>query len=342
MFEEKREKNEKPTNKQILFRKGIKPINAISSDEGSDIFSDIDKSEALIKKRQDDEIKVEVIDEPIKDIKEEKEVIQIEVPEIKPKNEKKAKKKKKKKKRNEIEELYKLGDEDKQESVGVLSKPVFIDKHERQPIIKPKQKSHSDKLKRLKRENKYMLVKAHKVNEIVINDDKTETLPDDDDTVNQDIEYRKWKIRELTRIHKANLERNKFENLKTETERRKNMTEEDRKLEDKRIGKYKKNMKSDYKYMQKYYSSFAFFQDQDEEVYKRDYNVAVGYDNFDKSLLPQRMQVRAGEFGKKGKSKYKDLFTEDTGRYDPDYVPDEAVMRKMRNKQGGYKRSDRL
>lgn len=39
--------------------------------------------------------------------------------------------------------------------------------------------------------------------------------------------------------------------------------------------------------MQKYYKSMTFFQNEDDPIYKRDYNVAVGFDTFDKSSLPK-------------------------------------------------------
>ena len=63
-------------------------------------------------------------------------------------------------------------------------------------------------------------------------------------------------------------------------------------LEDNKIGKYQKNFKSNIKYMQKYHKSLTFFQDKDDEVFKRDYNIPVGMDTFDKSALPTRMQTR--------------------------------------------------
>jgi len=59
--------------------------------------------------------------------------------------------------------------------------------------------------------------------------------------------------------------------------------------------------------MQKYYHKGAFYQDSDDPIFKRDYNVAVGEDLFDKTLVPKILQKRRGDFGKKGGTKYTHL-----------------------------------
>lgn len=108
--------------------------------------------------------------------------------------------------------------------------------------------------------------------------------------------------------------------------------------EDKESGKYKKEFKSDYRFMQKYYGSLAFFQDKDEDIYKRDYNIATGYDMMDKSSLPEFYRKRGGEMHRKGKGKFKDLMSEDTNNYDPYYAMDQGILDRMRKRQAGYKR----
>ena len=90
--------------------------------------------------------------------------------------------------------------------------------------------------------------------------------------------------------------------------------------------------------MQKYYGSLAFFQDKDEEIYKRDYNIATGYDMIDKSSMPDFFKKRGGEFHRKGKGKFKDLMTEDTNNYDPYYAVDKTIFNKFLKKQAGHKR----
>lgn len=42
----------------------------------------------------------------------------------------------------------------------------------------------------------------------------------------------------------------------------------------------------------------------------------------DKSMLPDILQKRKGDFGKKGQSKYKHLTAEDTTNFDPSTRPD--------------------
>ena len=47
--------------------------------------------------------------------------------------------------------------------------------------------------------------------------------------------------------------------------------------------------------------------DDEDPILKRDYNIAVGEDLFDKSSLPSVLRKRRGNFGKKGQSKYTHL-----------------------------------
>jgi microfibrillar-associated protein 1 len=167
-----------------------------------------------------------------------------------------------------------------------------------------------------------------------------ELVSDDDDQSSRLEEYKAWKIRELQRIKRDELERQKFELLKEETVRRAQMNDLERMAEDKAIGKYDRPEKSDYRYMQKYYSSFTFHQDSEDPIFKRDYNVAVGYDNFDKSVLPQRMQRRGDDFGKRGKSKYTDLLSEDTNNYQTVWAPNQAIVDRLKQRQAGYRNTN--
>ena len=136
-----------------------------------------------------------------------------------------------------------------------------------------------------------------------------------------------WKIRELKRIKQEREERLKREKELAEIARRRNLTDEERKLEDMKLGlaNYKffiiklcvfmlkgsddteKGEKTHYRFLQKYYHKGAFFLDNDDPILKRDYNIAVGEDMFDKSVLPSVLKKRRGNFGKKGQSKYTHL-----------------------------------
>ena len=106
-----------------------------------------------------------------------------------------------------------------------------------------------------------------------------------------------------------------------EIERRKNLTEEERKREDDEfIAKQKeeKEGKGKMGFMQKYYHKGAFFQDdaKAEGLDRRDIMGSRFADDVNRELLPQALQMRdMTKIGKKGATKYKDLKSEDTGRW---------------------------
>ena len=351
MFKPKKvnEENSKP----IVFRKGVRPSNEQDS-ENDNIFSDVDsdsdketdKLESSMKFQQKDNLKTEHVSNhnsiPIQDLddsidKDNNDNLTTEKIEKSIDHNKDKDNVLDSKVEAYVDPILKVYDDTKKDSVDEsykVAKPVFIPKDIREE--KNNIEENKDRMKKLKKENKYLSANAIRI----IDEEQVDlplNLPDDDDTTNTAIEYSKWKLRELERIHRDQNERLRLQKLKEETERRRALTEEERHIEDKRLKKGEKNLKSDYRYMQKYYSSLTFFQDKDEDIYKRDFNVAVGYDTFDKSALPSRMQVRGDEISKKGKSKYKDLFTEDTGNYDPNYAPDSTIVNKIQKRQGGYK-----
>ena len=100
-----------------------------------------------------------------------------------------------------------------------------------------------------------------------------------------------------------------------------------------------KKQKVAYNFMQRIYHKGAFFQDDTDNnpLFSRDYNMPVGEDKMDKSVLPAVLQKRRGTFGKKGNSKWTHLTGEDTTNFDPAHrVPDNIAF-KTQLKQGGYK-----
>lgn len=48
------------------------------------------------------------------------------------------------------------------------------------------------------------------------------------------------------------------------------------------------------------------------EIYNRDFSEATGEDKFDKQILPKVMQLRKGQFGRAGRTKWTHLADQDT------------------------------
>ena len=152
---------------------------------------------------------------------------------------------------------------------------------------------------------------------------------DDTDGLDPDAEHAAWKLRELKRIRRDRLALVEKEKEREEIERRRNMTAEEREAEDAAyIAEQTEARENRGKmgYMQKYFHRGAYFNDddQDEDVKKalnRDLAGAKFTDSTgDKAVLPEYMRIRdMTRLGKTGRTKYKDLRSEDTGtwgRYD--------------------------
>jgi microfibrillar-associated protein 1 len=71
-------------------------------------------------------------------------------------------------------------------------------------------------------------------------------------------------------------------------------------------------------------------QNQEDEVYKRDFSAATLEDHFDKSVLPKVMQVK--NFGRSGRTKYTHLVDQDTTQFDSPWAQDG-----ISNKTGAFK-----
>merc|ERR1712062_333841 len=132
----------------------------------------------------------------------------------------------------------------------------------------------------------------------------------------EEVEYEAWKLRELKRLKRDRDEKEERAREAAEVERLRNMTEEERRLEQKLNPKKVTNKaaKGKYKFMQKYYHRGAFFMEKEEGLFKRDYSSATLEDNFDKTVLPKVMQVK--NFGRSGRTKYTHLVDQDTTQFD--------------------------
>lgn len=153
-------------------------------------------------------------------------------------------------------------------------------------------------------------------------DEEEEDEVDDTDGLDPEAEYAAWKLRELKRIKRDRQAIEEREKEIAEAERRRNLTEEERKAEDDEyIAKQKeeKEGKGKMAYMQKYYHKGAFFQDdlKAEGLDRRDIMGSRFADDVqNRELLPQALQIRdMTKLGKKGATKYRDLKTEDTGKW---------------------------
>lgn len=165
-------------------------------------------------------------------------------------------------------------------------------------------------------------------------DDDADLAPedeiDDTDGIDPEAERAAWKLRELKRVRRERLAIEEKEKEREEVERRRNMTTEEREREDREFiekQKEEREGKGKMSFMQKYHHKGAFFaggdDDEDGEIKKvmnRDLAGARYADETaDKALLPEYMRIRdMTQLGRKGRTKYKDLKTEDTGRWGSD------------------------
>jgi microfibrillar-associated protein 1 len=93
-----------------------------------------------------------------------------------------------------------------------------------------------------------------------------------------------------------------------------------------------------YVFMQKYYHKGAFYQDSSDPIFQRDYNLPTPMEMQDKSALPEVLQKRKGNFGKRGQSKYTHLTAEDTTDTNPLTRADESLLNSWKKKMAGYKK----
>lgn len=145
---------------------------------------------------------------------------------------------------------------------------------------------------------------------------------DDTDNIDPEMERAAWKLRELKRVKRDREAIEQAEREREEIERRRNLTKEEREAEDREFleqQREEREGKGKMGYMQKYFHKGAFFQDdaKAEGLDRRDIMGSRYQDDVvNRELLPQYMQIRdMTRLGRKGRTKYKDLKTEDTGRW---------------------------
>jgi len=234
---------------------------------------------------------------------------------------------------------------DSDDETGLRLKPVFVSKNDR-VTIQDREKMYEEnemseeKAKKLAEERKRVSTKL--VNEILREEQKEQQgdeaakedeLNTDDD--NDEEEYEAWKVRELKRIKRDKEEKEQREKEEMEIRRRHDMTEEERREEWRKNPKMLTNkaQKGKYKFLQKYYHRGAFFMDQEQDVYTRDFSGATLEDHFDKTVLPKVMQVK--NFGRSGRTKYTHLVDQDTTEMDSPWFNDTPQSLKFHAKHGG-------
>ncbi|CAI7585416.1 unnamed protein product [Penicillium glandicola] len=145
---------------------------------------------------------------------------------------------------------------------------------------------------------------------------------DDTDGQDPEAEHAAWVLRELKRVQRSREAIEASEKEREEIERRRNLTVEEREREDSEfIAKQKEDREAtrgQTGFMQRYFHKGAFFRGdlEAEGLDRRELMGARFEDDVNRDTLPQYMQVRdMTKLGKKGRTRYRDLKTEDTGRF---------------------------
>lgn len=232
------------------------------------------------------------------------------------------------------------------EEEGQRLKPVFVRKKDRVTI---QEREEEEKLRNSEQQAK-KLAEERRKNTLVIVAKEAKLEVDEENQVKESInmvisddendedEYEAWKLRELKRIKRDRDEREAQQKSREETERLRNMTEEERKDELRVNPKVVTNQmsKGKYKFLQKYYHRGAFYMDEEDTRLRRDVTAPTLEDHFDKTVLPKVMQVK--NFGRSGRTKYTHLLDQDTTSFDSPWNQDNALSGKfMSNKAGGMR-----
>lgn len=215
--------------------------------------------------------------------------------------------------------------------------PTFVSKAQRKTAAAPKQNEEdiAAEEERKRKEKADALLQAQIEKDAAAraagrrawDDEDPDAIEDVDDTddLDPEAELAAWKLRELRRVKREREAIEAAEKEREEIERRRNLTAEQREAEDAAhiaAQKEEKEGRGQAGFMQKYHHKGAFFQDDEQlaEISKRDIMGAKFQDDSgNREILPQYMQIRdMTKLGRKGRTKYKDLKAEDTGRWGAD------------------------
>ncbi|KAF4519947.1 hypothetical protein B566_EDAN015039 [Ephemera danica] len=230
-------------------------------------------------------------------------------------------------------------------------KPVFVRKKDRLTVAEREKLAEKERIAELEAKRAAEERKRHSIKLVeeevrkesalskkAMGDDTSRNLGDvctDDE--NDELEYEAWKLRELKRVKRDKDEKDHYiicypTKEQAEIERLRGLTEEQRRQELRNRPKQVTNKahKGKYKFLQKYYHRGAFYLNEEDDVYKRDFSAATLEDHFDKSVLPKVMQVK--NFGRSGRTKYTHLVDQDTTQFDSPWAQDGVS-----NKTGPFK-----
>ncbi|KAI8993645.1 splicing factor, Prp19-binding domain-containing protein [Pilobolus umbonatus] len=233
---------------------------------------------------------------------------------------------------------------EEEDTLAKLPKPVFIPKAYRETILlkeklakeqEEKEKQIEAEIEERKKQSHDMLAEELKREQEEAKQKEIkdyEDYIDDTDGLDEEAEFDAWRIRELNRIKRDREERIAREKEEEELERRRALPEEVRLKEDlERAKQSKEKDRGQQTFMQKYYHKGVFYQDTDDEVFKRDYTAPTVDEVRHKELLPKIKQVK--NFGLAGRTKYTHLVDQDTSQRDS---PWEKPLAKRRRKDGSY------
>ena len=233
-----------------------------------------------------------------------------------------------------------------EEAPRKLLRPVFLKKGQRDKVVAPVKTAEdiAAEEEQRRKEEQRALVQEQIEQRAALKaagkkdwDDDVEEADinavDDTDGLDPAAEYAAWKLRELKRIKRERLAIEEAEKERAEIERRRNLTEAERDAEDREYLEKQKEERGDrgqMQFMQKYFHKGAFFQEDLAEmgIDKRKLMGARFEDQTNREVLPEYMQIRdMTKLGKKGRTRYRDMKTEDTGKWG-----DYGDMRRPRDK----------
>lgn len=219
-----------------------------------------------------------------------------------------------------------------EEAPRMMLRPVFIKKSQRNAVVvKTADEMAAEEQQRRLEQTKALV--QEQINQRAADkaagkkdwDDDVEEADinavDDTDGVDPAAEYAAWKLRELKRIKRERLAIEEAEAERAEIERRRNLTAAEREAEDREYiekQKEERGERGNMEFMQKYFHKGAFFQEDLKELGldKRNLMGAKFEDQTNREVLPEYMQIRdMTKLGKKGRTRYRDMKTEDTGKW---------------------------